>query len=139
MDTERLAEPQGVGLCKNGDGRPVAVQKSQECKACYNRRWRLEHGWVPNHSWTTPSTKACSYDSAHGRVRRWRGSARLLKCIGCGNQAEEWSYNRAAENELTELRQGSLVTYSSNVEDYDPRCKVCHRNFDPKRQPKGTP
>lgn len=69
----------------------------------------------------------CGYPAAHDRVRRARGPARRQRCIECGEPAKHWSYNRAAQAELTDHRGRP---YSARVEDYDPRCVSCHKLFD---------
>lgn len=71
-----------------------------------------------------------AYSTAHRRVRAARGKAFEFRCIDCGGVAEEWSYNHRDPNPLTEIIRGREVHYSANVENYDPRCRSCHQEFD---------
>lgn len=78
---------------------------------------------------------ACGYTAAHERVRAIYGRASVHSCVDCGGPATEWSYRGGAEVELTEWGANPrgepiLRPYSTDPEDYDPRCKSCHRKFD---------
>jgi hypothetical protein len=67
------------------------------------------------------------YDAAHKRVSRARGPARQFECVDCAGPAEEWSYRGGSTAEaLTETG----LAYSPNPNDYEPRCKGCHRRRD---------
>ena len=71
------------------------------------------------------------YTAAHARVRRVRGSASDHICVDCGGPAREWSYNHQAEEELVEeQRNGSMLTYTTDLDCYEPRCAKCHDVFD---------
>lgn len=76
------------------------------------------------------------YRSAHARVMYRRGKASQYLCVDCGEQACEWSYRGGSKDERSEYknantpwREGELA-YSSNPDDYDPRCKSCHNIYD---------
>lgn len=75
-----------------------------------------------------------TYGGAHARTRRIRGPASQFRCVDCDSPAREWSYNHNGEVELTELVNRKYrtleMTYSPNVDDYEPRCASCHRIFD---------
>lgn len=80
-------------------------------------------------------TTECSYNAAHLRVKAVRGRAHTHSCIDCGGSAQEWSYRGGSDLELMEPRdlprgRFSLVAYSPDPADYDPRCKSCHTKFD---------
>lgn len=68
-----------------------------------------------------------TYGGIHQRVRVDRGFASEHRCVGCGKQAQDWSYDRADPDELTSEKG---APYSAHVEHYQPRCKSCHRLFD---------
>lgn len=70
------------------------------------------------------------YQSAHNRVRYKYGYASKHKCLICGEQAREWAYNHKALDEKHEWRNGHLLPYSTNPDDYMPLCAKCHRNYD---------
>jgi DNA-directed RNA polymerase subunit RPC12/RpoP len=53
----------------------------------------------------------------HKRIHRKYGKASSYRCADCPNQAHDWS-----------LEPGKQ--YSSNVEDYKPRCRACHLKID---------
>jgi len=65
------------------------------------------------------------YDAVHKRLARERGSASAFQCVDCGTQAQEWSYRGGSLDELICAKTG--CAYSVRVEDYDARCKRCHR------------
>lgn len=75
-----------------------------------------------------------TYSEIHKRVGELRGKALEHKCIDCGRPVVHWTYNNAAgERELSALIAGGCVNpvrYSSDINDYDPRCRKCHRRFD---------
>lgn len=80
--------------------------------------------------------KIPTYGGAHDRVRSAKGRASTHKCVDCGAQAEEWSYNHLDAEQVTEHRpatgtwDASTVTYSLSPAFYDPRCRRCHLEFD---------
>lgn len=74
------------------------------------------------------------YAAAHYRLRSWRGEPSTMLCIDCGLQAHEWSYARGSTSERVDHRGCS---YSTDVTDYDPRCKSCHTAYDRSRTPDG--
>lgn len=73
-----------------------------------------------------------SYGAMHRRIHLFNGPANQQTCVDCGQQARDWSYNHRDPNER--IGYGfdgtSLMTYSSDVAYYEPRCKKCHRAFD---------
>ena len=71
-----------------------------------------------------------SYRTTHKRIESTRGAATDHLCVDCGRQAQEWSYDQADPNELTETVGRYEVTYSPDPAHYDPRCVPCHRVFD---------
>lgn len=79
-----------------------------------------------------PFDKWCSYETAHGRTRRARGSASAQPCIKCGAVAMHWAYNGKAKHEFTgmDFRRRSILFWSGNPADYDPMCASCHKAHD---------
>lgn len=71
--------------------------------------------------------KVVSYYGAHVRLRKERGKARDHRCVDCKGPADEWSLTDRS-NVLVDARDGS--TYSLKLDDYDPRCRSCHRSRD---------
>ena len=67
-----------------------------------------------------------SYSAVHVRLRRVRGKASTHSCADCGGRAAQWSYGRNSETE----RQSDYGPYSTNLDDYEPRCVPCHKRFD---------
>lgn len=75
-------------------------------------------------SWTGSEA---TYNAAHQRVKKARGSARKHPCVDCGNEARHWSYDHADPNErFTE----DGYAYSTELEHYEPRCVPCHKLYD---------
>lgn len=68
-----------------------------------------------------------TYGGIHQRVKRDRGVPSEHRCIDCGKQAQDWSYDHA---DLDELTSEKGAPYSAHIEHYQPRCKSCHRIFD---------
>lgn len=66
------------------------------------------------------------YRNAHNAVRAERGPANLHQCIWCLGDAEQWAYDHADPNELTD----SGRPYSLTTAHYRPMCTRCHRVYD---------
>lgn len=78
-----------------------------------------------------------THAGAHKRVFYDRGKASEYNCVDCGNQAQEWSVRHDVSSECRQEgwcrgRDGKQVwvMWSTNSQDYDPRCKKCHRRYD---------
>ena len=71
-----------------------------------------------------------SYAGIHKRIFYDRGRARQFKCVDCGNDAQEWSYDGGAEQEYWQKVRGVYMAYSVDQSLYSPRCKPCHRGKD---------
>lgn len=70
------------------------------------------------------------YGSAHDRVRRERGSARLHACRNCGGPATQWAYDYNDPQELQGVLRGASLRYSAHPEHYLPLCAPCHQRAD---------
>lgn len=68
-----------------------------------------------------------SYASAHNKVKRLHGPARIHECEKCGEPALDWAYDHGDPNELYDSRG---CPYSLNPERYMPLCRQCHCIFD---------
>jgi len=96
------------------------------------RRW-LKHG---DPLFITPITgrplkgDVPTFASVHKKLGRTRGAARNFSCADCGGRAVEWSYNHRDPDEITGRIGASVVLYSLDLANYDPRCRSCHRKFD---------
>lgn len=71
-----------------------------------------------------------SYAGLHKRIFYDRGRASQFKCVDCGAQAEEWSYDGGCPNEIWEEVRGVMLAYTIDQDRYSPRCKQCHRRRD---------
>lgn len=90
-----------------------------------------------------------SYETAHGRVRKTRGHAKIYWCVDCDKQATDWSLKHDAENvvyQREDAPRNAGCAYSIDPMDYEPRCSDCHRKYDAKhrdgyrpRAPKALP
>ena len=67
-----------------------------------------------------------SYRAVHGRLRKQRGRAQEHTCVGCGDQAKQWSYTHDCPNE----KQSDEGPYSVDLGRYQPMCVPCHKAFD---------
>ena len=99
-----------------------------ECSAHQMRRLRKYS------TWSTGGFPDITYSGMHHKVRRVLGSSTLQSCVSCGSDAGQWAYTHDAVNELEEIEQsGYTVRYSADVNDYQPMCVPCHKNFDKDR------
>ncbi|MEV0733311.1 hypothetical protein [Polymorphospora sp. NPDC050346] len=75
-----------------------------------------------------------TYNGAHSRVKRERGSASRHLCR-CGKQAEQWAYSHADYDQvrMTEGREAGKP-YSLDPQHYSPMCRRCHARFDQARR-----
>lgn len=94
---------------------------------CGMHYWRLrKHGdtsYVMPHNpnWTGADG---SYGAVHQRLNNTRGSARMYKCVDCGQQARQWSYDRRGGT------VSALCPHETDLDRYVPRCVPCHKRFD---------
>lgn len=78
-----------------------------------------------------PAWKAFpTYESAHFRVVRARGSASAHLCEFCRDSADDWAYDNNDTDAITTTTRGSTLTYSTKIEHYLPLCSHCHLMFD---------
>ena len=102
------------------------------CKSHYNKQWmenRLGKGAVEEGAQNVKSI--ISYDAAHYRVRVAKGKASDYKCVDCPEQAHEWSLNEESEHLLIQASGHQAGRkFSTNIEDYEPRCRSCHKKYD---------
>lgn len=107
------------GVSKSVRAGDLLSGKSKSC-GCYHRdRRKRQHDVAP------------SYVLAHRRVGQRHGPAKTHKCIDCGRQALEWSYDGLDPDERIEtsgLSRG--LRYSIRIEHYQARCRSCHRKHD---------
>lgn len=69
------------------------------------------------------------YHTMHKRVTAERGRAKEFRC-GCGAPASDWAYDHTDPAELTDLVNGYVLPYSTDVARYKPMCRSCHRALD---------
>lgn len=113
------------GLCSMHAARMRRHGDTQTVIALSERVFRLGED---HHNWVGPDI---GYSGAHCRVRALNGSASMHSCVGCGEQAQHWSYNHTDPSErLAHARSANPVAYSDNPEHYSARCVPCHKTFD---------
>ncbi len=73
-----------------------------------------------------------TYSAAHYRLKAAKGRAALHKCVDCGDQAKDWSYDGQDPDELTGYTRvgGPDRAYSLDPARYVPRCRACHTRHD---------
>lgn len=81
-----------------------------------------------NHMWKGADA---GYQAAHLRISEKYGPATNYKCVGCSEQAEEWSFNNECSEQIVRDKK---PPYCLHREHYKPRCVKCHRNFDRKER-----
>ncbi len=82
-----------------------------------------------------PRQDVVTYETAHERIRRDRGSASGHACVTCGGIAAEWAYDNCDPNELVSARTG--CSYSLDYAHYEPKCLSCHKRFDNAHRERG--
>ena len=126
-DCQNEAGRGGLGMCNKhylryrSNGDPLVVRKSGGGSP-------LERN--PNWSGDQASSSA-----VHLRLKSNRGPASQHQCVDCGGQARHWSYSgRVSEStrygQPGSTRHDSSLTYSVDMNDYDPRCVRCHSAHD---------
>jgi hypothetical protein len=103
------------------------------CTRHYNRGLQGKSLWTTRphalrgREWAT-------YHQMHRRIQKALGKASQQSCVDCGGQAREWSYNGSGVKETkgfgTGVSANILMTYSLDINQYDPRCRKCHFAFD---------
>lgn len=125
---ERLGWRNGSGRvlarCDCGAVRQYGLPnlKSGKTQQCSDRTAHADPRCQPN-----PET----YDAAHARLRRVRGSASGYACWRCGKPAEAWAYVHA-DPEPRRDAEGREAgrPWSPDPDQYRPTCRSCHRAWD---------
>jgi hypothetical protein len=118
-----VRQPQFGSCAVEGCGQPA--RKRGWCAAHYAQQWQTGIDPVPfRYKWYGDGI---GYVQAHRRVRNARGHASQHRCIDCGGQAAEWSYDYSDPDERKERGRSA---YSLDVNRYEPRCVRCHRFAD---------
>lgn len=122
--------------CIDGCTKPPTFRKGGPCAM---HRARLDrHGDAEAVNKPTPlmgtdnpqwKGRDIGYSTAHQRVRRAHGPARLRFCK-CGEPAAHWAYDHSDPDELLQEVAGCAVPYSPDVDRYLPMCVPCHKEFD---------
>jgi hypothetical protein len=105
------------------------------CQAHY-RRWQ---NWgdvnAPIRRTYMPPGDEPGYVTMHVKVSKARGRASDHVCIDCGERAKQWSYDHTDDNGLIGSNAGrDNLSYSLDVDRYEPRCVSCHAAFDKRRR-----
>lgn len=126
-------------LCENCGERPITYRAARRCARCYKAEW-FRKNYQPHPKTPAPERRdPIRYGTAHEKLRKHRGPARNYVCVGCGQGAQEWSYDGGSEWEQSEtvqrittggVKTTSLLTWSADMNAYSPRCRACHRDYD---------
>jgi hypothetical protein len=118
------------------DGCGKFVQGHGFCTLHY-KRWRkgtpfdVGAGWTRRGERNGNWSESPSYGAIHQRLYIQRGSASKQPCVDCGQQAKDWSYNKSGVGETEGVNaQGRSIKYSTDLDQYEPRCALCHRRLD---------
>ena len=80
---------------------------------------KIHKGWPKG----VPRTDTATYVAVHFRLKSARGLASEYPCVDCGQQALDWTYKHGREH-------GRLRHFSTDLDDYEPRCRSCHKKLD---------
>lgn len=103
---------------------------------CDQALWSLDlcvnhYLWYSNRRKTVPwMVDDGGYQRAHNRVRAARGYADSHACVDCGGKAEDWSLRHDAAMKTEGIVGGRIAAWSESVDDYAPRCRLCHARYD---------
>lgn len=127
---------------KDGWASLIKVIRRVPCKGCgryftprHNKGREVKHCsrscGVKHRSWANEANAMwggdeVSYAAAHDRVRRTRGRASQFQCVDCGQGAAHWSLDRDSQH----IRFENGMPYSTDRNDYQPRCVPCHKRYD---------
>lgn len=90
------------------------------CSVHYDR-WRRQGDPNVRKQGKPPVLPNPGYSAVHLRLKVSRGKAADFLCVDCGQQANHWSYKYGG---------GGGLSYSANLDDYEPRCRSCHMKLD---------
>lgn len=127
LETVKPRVPE-IACVVDGCKRP-AERTDGLCRACLYRLQR--NGTFDYVGYRTPDHLA-TYTIVHQRIRSTYGPAAKRKCVDCGRQARQWSYNHRDPNERWGPSDSYPVPmpYSVDLAHYEPRCVPCHKRMD---------
>lgn len=122
---ERHRVPCAYSECTN------TVARSGYCKLCNTQISRygtpVRSGPLKGADHPNWVGDGVGYFSAHARIARTRGAASEHQCMICGSRAEDWALRR---DPLGPVHVQDGMTFSTNVDDYLPLCKLDHAAYD---------
>lgn len=71
-----------------------------------------------------------SHRAVHKRLIVDRGTAREHVCVDCGNRSEAWTHAWSTWENVAQDIHGKRLTFSTNLDVYEPRCHTCHNRLD---------
>lgn len=71
-----------------------------------------------------------AYAGAHMRVKCVRGRASTHACVDCGCRARDWSLIHGRGTLRGSSGHSTVMAYSTDPQDYEPRCARCHMVYD---------
>lgn len=71
-----------------------------------------------------------SHRAVHKRLITDRGTARNQRCVDCSGPANAWTHAWETWEDVAQDRCGKRLTFSTNLDAYEPRCHGCHNTLD---------
>lgn len=71
-----------------------------------------------------------THRAVHKRLVRDRGSARGYVCVDCSGPANAWTHDWVTWEDVAQELLGKRLTFSTNLDSYEPRCNSCHNRLD---------
>ena len=76
-----------------------------------------------------------THRQVHKRLVTDRGSATNYTCVDCSEPADAWTHNWSAWEGVAQDIHGKRLTFSTNLNAYEPRCHECHNRLDRRPAP----
>lgn len=71
-----------------------------------------------------------THRAVHKRLVARRGSARNQICVDCSGPADAWTHRWGTWENVAQDLRGKRLTFSTDLDAYEPRCHPCHNTLD---------
>lgn len=71
-----------------------------------------------------------THRAVHKRLVCDRGPASDYRCVDCSQPADSWTHAWKTWEDVAQEIGGKRLTFSTNLDAYEPRCHPCHNRLD---------